>query len=126
MKHTVNRGSNHITEYQGIMPFDVRVLNTIVVSNATPKTATRLLAMVPNEGVIDYWIVDVINTEEALKALAQYYIDEEQWVDISRIALFSFVETPHFTQKLVTSLVNEKKIVKNEQHDRYDIRYDRD
>lgn len=126
MKHTVNRGEGHIKQYEGIMRFDVRILNTIIMSNATPRTAPRMLAMVPNEGELDLWIVDAINTEDALKELAQFYIDEEQWVDVSRIALFCFEEMPHFTQRLTKSLVNEGKIVRNEEHNRFDTVYKKD
>lgn len=108
MKYTIKDHTGSVLhEYEGFMRFDIKVLNSIKVSAATPMPAPRVLAIVPNEGELDYWIVDAINTVEALKELARFYREEESWVDFSRVYVINFTELSNVSALVVRSLVNE-------------------
>lgn len=70
-----------LSRYEGIVELDLRTMNVLHMSD--PKME-RVLVMVHNEDMIDYWLIDPLNQQKALDELHRYYAEEESWVDLKR------------------------------------------
>lgn len=82
MKKTIlDHTGTVLAEYQGIIEITIMSANVLAMSD---KDSNRILAIVKNEDMLDYWLLDPLNPQGALNELYRYYSEEESWLDLNR------------------------------------------